>query len=553
MKHPSFHLNPILAILLCLLAAGPAGAFTLTNAIVFVTQPPITRELNGSTSNTFLTVVTEFGNQQADTAHAGRGGDLWLMTTNLGLVNLTRKAGLGMAGNQAGAGIDVRDPAIYWDGSKVVFSMVVGAPTNATDATTYYWQMYELSNLAAVMANTNTPPVIVPVAHQPTNCNNVNPTYATGGRIIFMSDRAFANQPALYPQLDEYKGAACVTGTYSLDPVAGDLKLLEHLPSGGFNPFIDSFGRLLITRWDHLIQDGNATGDRLGRTTNGALNFLSEATNAATQFTNTVETFPEPNDFDTNYCTQLGVNPDLFNFFFPWALDPDGGNEEVLNHVGRHEISFTTLTPSFTGDTNLFNVSNLVSRAASGVISSNVNASQAFFQITEDPRTNGLYWAVNPPDISIFGGSHAAGQILTLTGGPSVNPTNMIVNFVTVTNVPGRIVSPQGGVSQSAADVGWPGDCSVYAGECFAELWRGYQYRYGIITGGGLPVSPDDTHQYDALLDNEPVSDGRHFEHVHLLERGHSGDQCGCLLGIAAGRSSGPAGAQSGAYAGQSD
>ena len=444
MKHPSFHLNHILAILLCLLAAGPAGAFTLTNPIVFVTQPPITRELNGSTSNTFLTVVTEFGNQQADTAHAGRGGDLWLMTTNLGLVNLTRKAGLGMAGNQAGAGIDVRDPAIYWDGSKVVFSMVVGAPTNATDATTYYWQMYELSNLAAVMANTNTPPVIVPVAHQPTNCNNVNPTYATGGRIIFMSDRAFANQPALYPQLDEYKGAACVTGTYSLDPVAGDLKLLEHLPSGGFNPFIDSFGRLLITRWDHLIQDGNATGDRLGRTTNGALNFLSEATNAATQFTNTVETFPEPNDFDTNYCTQLGVNPDLFNFFFPWALDPDGGNEEVLNHVGRHEISFTTLTPSFTGDTNLFNVSNLVSRAASGVISSNVNASQAFFQITEDPRTNGLYWAVNPPDISIFGGSHAAGQILTLTGGPSVNPTNMIVNFVTVTNVPGRIVSPQG-------------------------------------------------------------------------------------------------------------
>ena len=444
MKRSISYLTPLFAILFCLLVAAPVRAFTLTNPIVFVTQPPITRELNSSASNTFLTVVSEFGNQQADTIHAGRGGDLWLMTTNLGLVNLTRKAGVGVTGNQAGKGIDVRDPAIYWDGGKVVFSLVVGSPTNAADATPYFWQMYELTNLAAVIANTNTLPVIVPVAHQPTNCNNINPTYATGGRIIFMSDRAFANQPSFYPQLDEYKSAPCVNGTYSLDPATGDLKLLEHLPSGGFNPFIDSFGRLLLTRWDHLIQDGNATDDRLGHTTNGSLNFLSEAANAPTQATNTIETFPEPNDFDTTYCTQLGVNPNLFNFFFPWALDPDGGNEELLNHVGRHEISFTTLTTSFTADTNLYSVSNLVSRTASGVISSNVNAALAFFQITEDPRTNGLYWAVNPPDISIFGGSHAAGQILTLTGGPSVNPTNMIVNFITVTNIPGRIVSPQG-------------------------------------------------------------------------------------------------------------
>ncbi len=422
--------NIFVPLLLAFLVA-PAPALTLTNPIVFVTQPPIPRELNSSVSNTFLSVVTEFGNQQADTAHAARGGDLWLMTTNLCLVNLTRMAGFGLNGIQAGSGIDVRDPAIHWGGRKVLFSMVVGTPTNATDTTAFFWQLYELTNLDAVIANTNTPPVIVPVAYQPVNCNNVNPAYATDGRIIFMSDRPFSNQSYLHPQRDEYKGAPSVTGTYSLDPATDDLKMLEHLPSGGFNPFIDSFGRLILTRWDHLIQDGNATGDRLGRSTNGALNFLSEKANAPTQSTNTIETFPEPNDFDTNYCAQLGVNPDLFNVFLPWALDPDGGNEEVLNHVGRHEISFFNLTQSFTADTNLVSVTNLASRLASGVISANTNPLASFFQITEDPRTNGLYWGLNAQDISIFGGNHAAGQILTLTGGKGLNPTGMVVNPIT--------------------------------------------------------------------------------------------------------------------------
>src|SRR5438552_4098937 len=121
------------------------AALALTNPIVFVTQPPIARELNSSVSNSFLSVVTEFGNHLADTAHAGRGGDLWLMTTNLGLVNLTRKAGFGTNGVQAGNGIDARDPALHWSGKKLLFSMVVGSPTGPNDTTQFYWQMYELT------------------------------------------------------------------------------------------------------------------------------------------------------------------------------------------------------------------------------------------------------------------------------------------------------------------------------------------------------------------------------------------------------------------------
>ncbi|HEY6226084.1 MAG TPA: hypothetical protein VI282_03070, partial [Verrucomicrobiae bacterium] len=433
--------QPFLAALLIFLSGTSAkSATTLANPIVFVTQPPIAHELNGAVSNTFLSVVTIFGNHLADTAHAGRGGDLWLMLPNQGLVNLTKSAGLGASGVQHGVGIDVRDPAIHWDGKKVLFSMVVGAPTSASDTTQFHWQLYEVVNLDAVIANTNTTPQIVKVPNQPANCNNVTPCYATDGRIIFMSDKPYNG---LHSALDEYKGHPAVSGTYSLDPATGDLKMLQHTPSGAFNPFIDSFGRLILTRWDHLSQDPMAADDRLGKANNGSFNFLDETISALTQSTNIIETFPEPRSFDTNYTAQLGVNGNSFNLFFPWALDQDGGNEEVLNHVGRHELQ-TAMTKSFTADTNLVTFSNLVTRANSGVISANTNPLAAFFQISEDPRTNGLYWGVQAGDISIFGGTHAAGQILTLTGGPNVNPMNMVVTGITAPPAPNQLGNPLG-------------------------------------------------------------------------------------------------------------
>src|SRR5260370_38823241 len=89
-----------------------AGPISLTNPVVFVTQPPIPREINSSVSNTFLSVVTLFGNEQADTPHAPRGGDLSLLTRNMGLCNLNRRAGFGANGVQAGVGTHSRGPAL---------------------------------------------------------------------------------------------------------------------------------------------------------------------------------------------------------------------------------------------------------------------------------------------------------------------------------------------------------------------------------------------------------------------------------------------------------
>ena len=423
-------------------AATPACAasLTLTNPILFVTQAPIPKEINGTVSNTFVSVVSLFGNHLADTAHAARGGDLWLMTTNLGLVNLTRKAGLGTSGSQDGVGIGVRDPSIHWSGKKAIFSMVVGAPTGSNDLTQFYWQLYEITNLDSVVLDTNTTPDIRLVQNQPLNFNNVNPCYATDGRIIFTTDKPFNGAMHLYPSLEEYKGNPSVSGTWSLDPGTGDLRLLNHTPSGAFNPIVDSFGRIIETRWDHLVQDANATDDRLNLTTNGSFDFLFETNNSAFQSTNIVENFPEPRNFDGVGLGQSKTRGNSFNNFLPWMLPEAGGAEEVLNHVGRHELLQTMLN-TFTNDANLLSFSNLASRALCGVVSANTNFIANFFQPVEDPRNPGTYFGVDAPDFSPAGGTHTAGRIVALAGPPTLNPTGMVVLNITSTNV-GNLNTP---------------------------------------------------------------------------------------------------------------
>ncbi len=425
----------ILKLLCLLLAVGSglprthAASSMPTNPVVFVTQVPISKESNANVSNTFLSVVSLFSNHTADTARAGRGGDLWLRYTNGALLNLTRAGHFGLSGAQHTNGIAVRDPHIHWSGGRVLFSMVAGAPASSSDASQFYWQLYELTNLTAVIANSNTVPAIVPVLNQPTNCHNVSPCYATDDRIIFTSDRPLNGARYLYPTREEYKGHPTVTGTWSLDPANNDLRLLQHTPSGAFNPFIDSFGRLIVTRWDHLVQDSNATDDRLRRATNGAFNFATEAQNAATS-TNILESFPEPRNFDTNGLAASGTRGMAFNQFLPWMLSQIGGGEELLNHVGRHELNQSVLG-TFTNDANLISFTNPATRSAFGIKSANTNYFLNFVQIAEDPRNPGVYFGVDAPDFSAAGGTHSAGQIITLTGPPTMNPTQIVVAYIT--------------------------------------------------------------------------------------------------------------------------
>src|ERR1700753_482661 len=175
--------------------------------------------------------------------------------------NLSRPAGFGMQGMQTTQSIAVRDPSVDWTGTKALFSMVIGSASEQFQVKDYYWQIYEVTGLGEDQT-----PVIHKVANQPANFNNVTPIYGTDGRILFTTDRPRTGERHLYPQLDEYEEAPTVTGIWSLDPASGDLRMLNHTPSGAFTPSIDSFGRLLFTRWDHLQRDQQADTDALAST-----------------------------------------------------------------------------------------------------------------------------------------------------------------------------------------------------------------------------------------------------------------------------------------------
>src|SRR5688572_21800968 len=132
-------------------AAGP----TLDYPILFVTQVPIAAD--------FTTIGSTFGNHRASLDSVGRGGDLWIRYPDGTLKNLTLAAGYGGSGFLSGnAAIAVRDPAVSWDGTKALFSMVMGAPTARYQVNTYYWQLYEITNLGQLET-----PVITKVPHQP--------------------------------------------------------------------------------------------------------------------------------------------------------------------------------------------------------------------------------------------------------------------------------------------------------------------------------------------------------------------------------------------------
>ncbi len=382
---------------------------SVSNPILFVTQIPIPAD--------FTTIGSTFGNHLTGMQEVGRGGDLWIRYPDGTLKNLTEEAGYGHAGFQDDESIAVRQPAVHWDGQKAVFSMVIGAPEQQYQWEDYYWQIYEITGLGKLDT-----PVITKVPNQPANYNNVSPLYGTDDLILFTSDRPFNGAAHLYPQLDEYEEAPVVSGIWSLDPATGDLRLLDHAPSGDFTPTIDSFGRVIFTRWDHMQRDQQADADKEA-IMNGdpcsycTFNWSSEAANSVPLFGERTEVFPEPRaDFEL-----IGTNlwGHTFNQFFPWMMLEDGTELETLNHVGRHELS-GYMPPSFTDDPNLVEFYD-----PSGMF--NEYRITNMFHIREDPANPGTYYAVDAPEFS----THTAGMIFTLNANPATNADNMAVTYIT--------------------------------------------------------------------------------------------------------------------------
>lgn len=402
-----------------LLPMGSQAAPTIPAApvlpypILFVTQPPVRAD--------FATIGSTFANHRGGMDEVARGGALWIRYPNGTLKNLTAAAGYGSTapgGMQDANAIAVRDPSVHWDGQKALFSMVIGAPAAQYDYSgSYYWQIYEISGLAS-----GDTPVIHKIANQPPNYNNISPIYAADDTIIFTSDRPRSGERHLYPQLDEYETAPTVSGLWHLDPPAGTLHLLNHAPSGDFTPLIDSFGRVVFTQWDHLQRDqqadADAEADEQGQPEPyGTFDYADESASAAVQPTRT-EVYPEPRG-GTALLAGTNLAGHTFNQFFPWTILPDGTESEVLNHLGRHELH-GYIPAAITDDTNVYEYYGQETRF-------NPNRIENMLQIAEDPSRAGVYYGVDAPEF----GTHAAGQVISMTAPPSLDAGHIQVTYVT--------------------------------------------------------------------------------------------------------------------------
>ena len=376
--------------------------------IMFVTQVPVPAD--------FTTVGAVFGNHRATLDSVARGGDLWIRYPDGSLKNLTAAAGWGTTGFQGSTAIAVREPGVHWSGTKAVFSMVVGGTDQRYQYKHWRWQLYEISGLGA-----GDTPVITKVANQPAGYNNVSPTYGTDDRILFTSDRPRGGEAHLYPQLDEYEEAPVVSGIWSLEPATGDLFLVQHSPSGSFSPQVDSFGRLVYVRWDHLQRDQQADADAHAGTpygVYGTFNYADEGA-AAARTESRVEVFPEPRASRTDLLAGTNLAGHSFNDFFPWMINEDGTEEETLNHVGRHEF-LGYFDVSFTDDPNLTYHHSQSPRV-------NPRTIGGFIQIRESAAAPGTYYGIDAPEFS----THASGQIISTQAPPTLNPDQMTITYVT--------------------------------------------------------------------------------------------------------------------------
>ena len=405
--------------------------------------------------------------------------------------------------------IAVRDPAVHWDGQKALFSMVIGAPAAQYDYSgVYYWQIYEITGLGP-----DDTPVITQGAatSRPTTTTSARSTAPTTASSSPPTARATA-QRHLYPQLDEYETAPTVTGLWSLDPASGDLRLLNHAPSGDFTPLIDSFGRVVFTQWDHLQRDQQADADADGAAGGRAgtlrhLRLRRTRAPAPPCWPRAARSFPSRAPSRSDLLAGTNLAGHSFNHFFPWTILTDGTEGEVLNHLGRHELH-GYIPAAISDDANVYDYYGQEARF-------NPNPIDNMLQIAEDPNQPGVYYGVDAPEF----GTHAAGQVISMTAPPSLDAGHVQVTYVT---------APRHGEHGRCAGEQRP--LSRPAGLERRRLGRRPQRRAGRGTGQRWPARLDlclPPHAAGArrrrLLCRRCAADRRHHGHHSLLEPGRTG------------------------------
>ena len=404
-------------------AKAGAQAMAATPSALAVTDTPVSQPVLfvaqvPTEGDQFASRMSTFANHLPGMESVPRGGDLVIRYPDGSLRFLTREAGFGVEGLQNDKGIAVREPTVHWDGTKAIFSMLVGAAPKQYESPKAKWQLYEVTGLAQGQTA-----VITKVPNQPTQYNNVSPLYASDDRILFTSDRPYEGQAHLYPHLDEYESTPTITGLYSLEPQSGQLQPLNHTPSGAFSPSIDSYGRLVFIRWDHLQRDQQADGGNFG-----PRNYASEAVDAA-KLPQQPETFPESRTgMDSAYGPVTGFTTNLFS---PWQMNQDGTAELTMNHVGRQEMAYLGyLSKSFANDAALRESSNDPPLFANR---KQIREDGGIFHLRESPTEAGTYYGIYTREF----GTATTDQIIRFNGAPTLNAEQMVFSDATPANATG--------------------------------------------------------------------------------------------------------------------
>ena len=108
-------------------------------------------------------------------------------------------------------------------------------------------------------------------------------------------------------------------------------------------------------------------------------------------------------------------------------MNQDGSDEEILNHIGRHDLK-QSFNRSFTNDTNLIDFNATTSGRA------NQKPIDNLFEIREDPTTPGRYIGIDGVEFSM----HHSGQIVAVNAASGAPPALRNANAVTVTYLTDR-------------------------------------------------------------------------------------------------------------------
>lgn len=392
--------------------------------ILFVTQVPLHTDVAAR--------LSAFANHLGGASEAPRGGDLMLRYPDGTLRALTREAGFGNGGWQGAGAIAVREPAAHRSGQRALLSMLVGAPTGPGQPAPF-WQLYEVRGLAPGQRA-----VLTRLAGQPARCNNLSPLYASDDQVLFTSDcprdaplgaTGTGAASHLYPALDEYEATATTSGIWKLDPTTARVRMLNHAVSGAFTPILDSYGRVVFTRWEHQQQDQLAQRDRDAARNGVALpfnsrNYAGEAAGAAV-LPGRDEAFPESRSGSAGAYGQ--VSAFVTNFFTLWQMEEDGRNEETLNHVGQHELAFGYLTPTFRDDPALSN--HTVDRLHANRLA--LRREGGLFHAREEVRRRGSFVATAARESTTGAATFTTGQLVRLTGAPELNGERMTLTALT--------------------------------------------------------------------------------------------------------------------------